>query len=126
MPSLTIPNTFSAGTLIQSAQVNANFTAIASLLNTTKLDSTNIQLNGLTRNRLALGTANYVLINGADGNMSEEAQLSLTRGGTGASLSISTGDAGKAIVVNPAETGLQLSVIPGTVAGNLFNYNRLT
>lgn len=71
MPTLTIPNTFVANTKIKSADVNANFTAISTLLNSTKLDSTNVQLNGLTRDRLALGTANALAINDSSGNLSD-------------------------------------------------------
>lgn len=50
--ALTIPNTFSANTTISPTEVNANFTAIATLLNSTLLDSTYIQTGGLA-------TANY-------------------------------------------------------------------
>ncbi len=57
MPNLTIPNTFVPFTKILSAQMNANFTAIATLLNTTKLDSTNIQDLGITLSKLAQSSA---------------------------------------------------------------------
>lgn len=40
---------------------------------------------GIARNRLAAGTANYVVIHDGSGNLSEEAQLSVIRGGTGQS-----------------------------------------
>jgi hypothetical protein len=44
MASLTIPHSFTSGTTIESAKVNANFSAIATYLNTTKLTGTdNIQ-----------------------------------------------------------------------------------
>lgn len=47
MPLLTIPTTFTAYTKIKSSEVNANFSAISTLLNTTKLDGTNIQNAGI-------------------------------------------------------------------------------
>lgn len=124
MPLLSIPNTFVAGTLIQSAQVNANFQAIATLLNTTKLDTTNIQLAGVARDRIALGTANHVLINSPTGAMSSEATLAPTRGGTGLALTFTPGDAGKTIVVDPTGTGFQLSQ-PSGASGGLYLYGRM-
>lgn len=60
MPSLSIPNTFVAGTVAQSAQVNANFTAIATLLNSTLLASDNIQTGGIATANLATGSVSYV------------------------------------------------------------------
>jgi len=53
MPTLTIPNSFTANTTAQSALVNANFNAVATLLNSTKLDSTNVQTGGLATANLA-------------------------------------------------------------------------
>jgi len=41
---------------------------------------------GIQRSKLATGTASHVVINNGSGVMSSEAQLALTRGGTGASL----------------------------------------
>lgn len=63
MPSLSIPNTFTPFTKILSSQVNANFSAIATLLNTTKLDNTNIQDAGLDVTKLSGtgATASYVV-----------------------------------------------------------------
>ncbi len=41
--------------------------------------------SNITRNKLATGTANYVVIHDGSGNLSEEAQLAVNRGGTGQS-----------------------------------------
>lgn len=94
MPTLSYPSAdFTSNTLIRSADVNGKFNAIKTLLNTTKLDSTNVQSGGLTRDRLASGTASHVIINDGSGVMSSEATLATTRGGTGASLTpTNTGD----------------------------------
>ena len=46
---------------------------------------------GITRSKLASGTADYVVINDGSGVMSQEAQLSTARGGLGADISSSTG-----------------------------------
>jgi hypothetical protein len=48
MPLLSIPNTFVPFTKILSSDMNANFTAISTLLNTTGLDDTNIQAAGIS------------------------------------------------------------------------------
>jgi len=53
MPTLTIPNTFSSGQVAASASVNANFNAVATLLNSTLIDSTNIQTGGISTANLA-------------------------------------------------------------------------
>jgi hypothetical protein len=53
VPALTIPYSFSANTTAQSSQVNANFSAVATLLNSTLLDSTNIQTGGIATANLA-------------------------------------------------------------------------
>lgn len=87
MPALTYSySDFTAYTKIKSVEVNAKYNDIKTLLNTTKLDTYNVQLNGLNRNRLATGTANHAVINGADGNLSSEARLAKSRGGTGYDL----------------------------------------
>lgn len=69
MPVLSIPNTFVPFTKIVSAQVNANFTAITTLLNTTKLDDTNIQNAGITpQTKLNIGngtTGQFLSNNGS-------------------------------------------------------------
>lgn len=107
-------------TKIVSGDVNQRFTDIANRVNwdgttsTTGLADGNIQSNtvsggGLTRaTKLKAGTANNVVINDSSGNLSEEAHLALSRGGTGQDLSSLTGLGGKAIVVNASETGLGL------------------
>lgn len=111
MPNLTYTVAqFLPFTKIVSADVNQYFTDIKTLLNTTKLDSTNIQLNGLTRDRLAAGTVAQVCINDpSTGNLSSEAQLAVSRGGLGADFSGSLSTSpGAAIVINPAGSALML------------------
>jgi len=72
MPNLIIPYPdFVPLETIRSAEVDANFNSIVTLLNITKLDSTNVQLNGLTRDRIALGTANRIVWNNGSGALAE-------------------------------------------------------
>lgn len=116
---------FTPNTVILSARVNAKFNDISTLLNTTKLDDTNIQDAGITRStKLKVGTANYVLINAADGTMSEEAQLSTSRGGTGVSLSPTALDVGKVLQIDSSGSFV-LSTPPESPGSKLFNYSRL-
>lgn len=118
---------FQPFTKIYSSDINSMFSTIQTLLNTTKLDSTNIQTHGLIRtgatSNIAAGTANYVLINDANGDFSEEAQLATSRGGLGANLTpVGVADSSKVIAVNAAGSGFQLSAVPSTPGGNIFNY----
>jgi microcystin-dependent protein len=48
MPTLTIPNSFTVGGTILSSEHNANNNAIATFLNSTKLDADNLQDNAIT------------------------------------------------------------------------------
>lgn len=117
---------FTPNTVIQSAKVNAKYDDIKTLLNTTKLDDLNLQDAGITRaSKLKAGTANYVLINDADGKMSQEASLSVNRGGTGLSLTLVSGDAGKVIQVNALGTALELAAAPESAGTKLYLYNRI-
>ena len=113
MPALTYSvSDFQAFTKIRSADVNARFTDISTLLNTTKLDDDNIQDAGITRGtKLSAGTADYVVINDGSGNLSEEAQLNRSRGGTGINTSSLTGKQGQALVVNSGETAFELATV---------------
>lgn len=120
---------FQPFTKIYSADINGMFSAISTLLNTTKLDDDNVQVHGLTRNgstsRLRAGTANYVVYNDSNGDLTEAAQLPISKGGLGADLSPSSPtQAGQAIVVNAAGTGFTLSSSSGS-ASNLYNFHNL-
>lgn len=70
--------------------VNADINAAAAIVYS-KLSLANSIVNAdintaaaIARSKLAAGTANYVVINDGSGNFSEEANLAITRGGTGA------------------------------------------
>lgn len=113
-------------TKIYSADINGMFSAISTLLNTTLLDHANVQAHGLTRytssSNLTAGTANYVVYNDANGDLTEAAQLPTAQGGLGANLSPSSPlQSGQAIVVNALGTGFQLSSSSGSSSA-VFNY----
>lgn len=114
---------------IYSSDINSMFTTIQTLLNTTKLDMTNMQSQVLTRTGtgavLVPGNANNVVINDANGNLTDEAQLAMSRGGLGANLTPGgVADSSKVIAVNAAGNGFQLSAAPSTPGGNIFNFYR--
>lgn len=117
---------FQPFTKIYSADINGMFAAISTLLNTTKLDYLNVQTHGLTRlgssSNLAAGTANYVIYNDANGDLTEAAQLPTAKGGLGADLSPSSStQAGQAIVVNSTGTGFTLASSSSNTL-SVFNY----
>ena len=114
---------FQPFTKIFSADINSMFSLIQTLLNTTKLDMTNMQSQVLTRygasSVLVSGTANYAVYNDASGNLTEAASLPTTCGGLGFNPSLS-GTANQVISSNGS--ALQLSAVPATPGGNVFNY----
>lgn len=138
MPALVYSSSnfpFTPFTKIYSADVNTCFTDIRSRLNwaggtsaTTGLNDDNIQSitasgGGLTRaTKLKAGTANYVVINDANGAVSEEQYLDPSRGGLGSDATpAGSGDAGKALVVNSAGDGYELAP-SSTGTLSVFNY----
>lgn len=120
--TLTYTNSaFTPFTKISSTAVNQYFTDIRSRINwaggtsaVTGLGDDNIQSvaasgGGLTRaTKLKLGTASHVVINDGTGAMSSEAQLALTRGGTGISITAASQQAGDVIQINSTLTALEI------------------
>jgi hypothetical protein len=130
MPALTYPTSdFQPFTKILSSEVNGKFNAIRTLLNTTGLDTTNVQLNGLARDRLTTDVAYSVAANDATGNLTNipvatfsaiyydanaraaAGVLPTQAGGVGLSFTVSTLDVGKVLQTNTAGTGLTLEVL---------------
>ncbi len=120
---------FQPFTKIYSADINLMFSTIQTLLNTTKLDSLNIQALSLKRygatGNLQAGTANYALYNDASGYLTEAASLPVTAGGLGFNPALSAGVSNQVIAVNGTGTGLQLTP-PGGPTINVFNYHNFT
>lgn len=63
----------------------------------------------ITRSKLATGTTNHVVINDGSGVMSSEAQLSVSRGGTGVDASTVTD--GQILIGNDASNGFSLATL---------------
>lgn len=127
MPLLTYSYPpFVPNTIISSTKVNAKFTDISTLLNTTGLDDTNLQNAGITRaTKLKLGTANYVIINDGTGAMSEEAHLATSRGGTGLTAAPTGADQGKVLLVDGTGAFI-LSASTNGPASNMYNSFRFS
>lgn len=124
MPALTIPFSFTPFTVIRSSQVNADFNAVVTLLNTTKLDSTNIQVAGIARDRIAAGTPNQFVTNDGSGNLSSQAIITTQQGGTGLNYTPIPGDANKVLSVDGTGSFLQFAA-PSVSSQGLFYLNRI-
>lgn len=101
MPTLTIPNTFVDAATIEAAEHNANFTAVATLLNSTKLDGDNLQTGGVPTAALADLAVTTAKI--ADANVTA-AKLAAAVAGDGLA-----GGAGTALSVNVDGSTIEIS-----------------
>ncbi len=72
----------------------------------------------IARSKLANGTADHVVINSGTGVLSSEAQLALSRGGTGANLS-ATGGSGQYLKQTSSGGAVTVGTIPATDIPNL-------
>jgi hypothetical protein len=127
MPTLTITKTYQDGDVLLEADLDAIRASITTFINTTKLDDSNIQAAGITRaTKLKAGTANYVVINAADGTMSEEATLATSRGGLGFAPSFSAGNVGYVVAVKDDFSGLQLRAAGETPMSKALAFYRFT
>lgn len=114
MPALVYTSAdypFQPFTKIYSADVNQCYADISTLLNTTKLDNTNVQVFGLTRlgasSNLKQGTAGALMVNDASGNMSE----------------LALGAANQVVQVNSAGTGYTVGSSPPSAATFVYMYD---
>lgn len=143
MSAITTPISFTANTLIRSADVNTNFTNINTVVNG-NIDNTNIVAGAaIARSKLASGTAYVILANSGAGVMSENAALtpskvvlsdangqlttgtpSVSQGGTGATTltnrGVLLGQATSAITATSAGTQYQVLVSGGSSADPAF------
>ena len=112
---------------IYSADINSMFSTIQTLLNTTKLDSTNVQAHGLTRytssSNLAAGTANYAVYNDSNGDLTEAAALPPLSGGTGLSVVPGNQNPGDVVQINSTSTAFTCGAPTGVPASlRVFNF----
>lgn len=115
---------FTPNTVIRSAQVNAKFADIQTLLNVTLLDGTNIQPNSLSRaNIIAVGTPGFIVVNDSSGKLSEVALLPTGAGGTGLAVTPTSANAGEVFQINGSGATV-LAPPPATPGSNIYNLGR--
>lgn len=125
MPALTYPTgDFQPFTKILSSEVNGKFNAIKTLLNTTKLDSTNVQQGGLTYDRMAVATSMQIVGTNSTGVMTIQPLVLVGQGGTGLAYTPVIGDAAKVMQVNAAGSALTFDAVPTPPPIRIFNYYR--
>ena len=120
MPTLTYPTgNFQPFTKILSAEVNGKFNAITTLLNITKLDHSNVQLDRLLG---AVQLSTQVAVTNSLGVLTLITTLPVANGGLGFSPVLTTTDAGLVVQVNGTGTALTLAA-NSTPTGLLYAFN---
>jgi hypothetical protein len=110
MPALTYPTSdFVPFTKILSSEVNGKFNAITTLLNTTGLNSTNIQVAGLNYNLMTITTSLQIVGTSSAGVMTTQALVLASQGGTGFAFASTTLNANLVVQANSAGSALTLS-----------------
>lgn len=119
MPALTYPTSdFVPFTKILSSEVNGKFTAIKTLLNTTGLSYTNLQLNNLM---YTSQTSMQVVGTNATGYMTTQPLVLVTQGGTGISVSFAAQSPGDVFQINAGGTAFTVGA-PSAVPASLRIY----
>lgn len=125
MPLLTISKTYANGNILTATDLDNAFNSIATLLNTTLLDSLNVQAGGLLGTNLANGTiGNAQLGVGSVGNAQIASSAitgdKLSPSITFPSLFIGTGSSSTQLTYNPQQGALLISST-GLQLGNVNN-----
>ena len=127
MPALSYPTAdFVPFTKILSSEVNGKFNAISTLLNTTKLNSTNVQAGGLTYDRMATVTSSQVVVTSAAGVMTLAAVIPSSNGGLGFSFTSTTLNAALVVQANALGTALTLGTSPLESGSKIYNFYRFS
>jgi len=127
LPALSYPTAdFVPFTKILSSEVNGKFNAISTLLNTTKLDSTNVQAGGLTYDRMATVASSQVVVTSAAGAMTLAAVIPASNGGLGFSFTSTTLNAALVVQANALGTALTLGTSPLEPGSKIYNFYRFS
>lgn len=123
MPALSYPTgDFQPFTKILSSEVNGKFNAIKTLLNTTKLDSTNVQQNGLSWDRLTTQTSLNVAVTNSSGQLTITPFITTEQGGLGFAYTATSLDTAKVLQVNQAGTAFTLDTTPPPATVKVLNF----
>ncbi len=126
MPALVYPSgDFQPFTKILSSEVNGKFNSISTLLNTTKLNDTNLQDRGISWVKLTLQTASQVAVTDTLGALTVTQTLPLANGGLGFSPTLTTTNVGQVVQVNDLGTALTLGSVPSSPPVQLYTFYRL-
>lgn len=124
MPALSYPTAdFVPFTKILSSEVNGKFTAIKTLLNTTKLDSTNVQQYGLAYDRMTVATSMQIVGTNSSGVMTIQPLVLASQGGTGFNFANTTLNANLVLQANSAGSALTLDVAPTPASLRMYQWN---
>lgn len=111
-------------TKILSSEVNGKFTAISTLLNTTKLSDTNLQDHGISWVKLTLQAVSNVAVTDTLGQLTVSSFLSSANGGLGFVFASTTLNASKVVQSNAGGTALTLDVVPSGPGSKIYNFYR--
>lgn len=122
MPNLTYPTAdFVPFTKILSSEVNGKFTAIKTLLNTTGLSYTNLQLNNLM---YTSQTSMQIVGTNATGYMTTQPLVLASQGGTGFAFTSTTLNANLIVQANSAGSALTLAAVAVDPGNKIYNFYR--
>jgi len=125
MPTLVYPTSdFQPFTKILSSEVNGKFNAITTLLNTTKLNSVNVQTGGLLYNNMTVTTSMQIVGTDSDGVMTTQAFVLASQGGTGFAYAASSLNANLVVQANSTGSALTLGVVPSGPGTKIFDFYR--
>jgi hypothetical protein len=124
MPVLTYPTSdFQPFTKILSSEVNGKFNSIKTLLNTTGLNSVNIQVGGLNYNNLTTTTSLQIVGTNASGLMTTQPLVLSSQGGTGFAFTSTTLNAALVVQANSTGSALTLDVVPTSGTLKMYQWN---
>ena len=124
MPNLVYPTAdFQPFTKILSSEVNGKFNSIKTLLNTTGLNSTNIQVAGLNYNLMTVTTSLQIVGTSSAGVMTTQPLVLASQGGTGFAFTATTLNANLVVQGNSTGSALTLDVAPTPASLRMYQWN---
>lgn len=110
-------------TKVLSSEVNGKFSAIKTLLNTTGLNYTNIQVAGLNYNNMTITTSMQIVGTSSAGVMTTQALVLASQGGTGFAFASTTLNAALVVQGNSTGSALTLDTAPTPPSLKMYQWN---